>query len=464
MADGNPNKADAKSSEAAVEASQVYLEKLIERAAAKDAIRDFDSAAEIYSEATELQAKLNGELSLDNADLLFSYGKALYNVAISKSDVLGSKVAGETQSQSQSEPAQVELSSGPTSTGDNLIQDAVTRGLASKEPLQGGTLPVQAKNKPFFQFSGDENFDDSDTEGDEDDKETAGVDEDEDDFANAFEVLDLARILYHKKLTAIDDASGKGKSAALPSIIRHIKERLADTYDLQAEISLEAERFVDAIADLRAALDLRQTLFSVEHPSVAECHYKLSLALEFGSVQRRNDNSESDNNSQRQFDEQMRKDAATQMEKAIESCRIRMSQEQKKLNSENSLDEDKGAAMRRRIANVKDIIADMEQRLIDLRHQPVSLEDSDGENEAVLKGILGQIMGQSPAEQKDRLETVTKEANDLSAFVKRKPTGKQSSQVTDLPHMHKRAAPEVIREDDAKRIRTDSTTNNRQRE
>ena len=47
--------------------------------------------------ATELQAKLNGEMSAQNADLLYAYGRCLYHCAVKNSDVLGSKVAGEKQ-------------------------------------------------------------------------------------------------------------------------------------------------------------------------------------------------------------------------------------------------------------------------------------------------------------------------------------------------------------------------------
>jgi HAT1-interacting factor 1 len=64
-------------------------------------------------------------------------------------------------------------------------------------------------------------------------------------LAVAFEVLDLARVLFTKKLEAPEDApagNGKGKEIGDSPMIRHIKERLADTHDLLAEISLENER------------------------------------------------------------------------------------------------------------------------------------------------------------------------------------------------------------------------------
>jgi HAT1-interacting factor 1 len=60
----------------------------------------------------------------------------------------------------------------------------------------------------------------------------------------------------------------------------------------------------------------------------------------------------------------MREEAATQMELAIQSCKVRMAQEGKKLENDADVDEDKRSATKRKIANVKEIIADMNQRVI----------------------------------------------------------------------------------------------------
>lgn len=342
---------------------RAQLDDLITRAAAKDATKDHNAASELYSQATELQAELNGELSPENADLLYAYGKSLYNVAVSKSDVLGSKVAGEPQPSSNA-PAAKATSAGSAATGGNLVKDAISSSMnqnASKPAKDVNAQLDAAPSKPFFQFTGDENFVDSEDEDEEENGE--GEDEEEDDFENAFEVLDLARILYLKKLQVAEESStdkGKGKPGDLPADLKHIKERLADTYDLQAEISLEGERFSDAVTDLRTALDLRNTLFPFEDPSVAECHYKLSLALEFASVQQQG---EEDDGQEKTVDEEMRKEAATQMERAIESCKVRMASEEKKLEADKDMDEDKVTAAKRKISNVKEIIADMEQRV-----------------------------------------------------------------------------------------------------
>ncbi|KAJ5718063.1 hypothetical protein N7488_003709 [Penicillium malachiteum] len=430
-----------------LEKQRAELKDLLEQAAAKDATKDYNSASELYSQATELQSEINGEMSPENADLLYAYGKSLYNVAVSKSDVLGSKVAGEPQAQ-PSKPSSSSKSAGPAGTGESLIQDAMSNAMAkpSTSALDKNDKSEPAPPKALFQFTGDENFVDSDEE-DEDENQDDGEEEEEDDFANAFEVLDLARVLYLKKLEAAEESnSAKGKSAELPEDLKHIKERLADTYDLQAEISLEAERFSDAVTDLRTALDLRYSLFPFEDPSVAECHYKLSLALEFASVPQEGEEDETEK--EKTVDEEMRKEAATQMERAIESCKVRLAQGEKKLETDKDMDEDKVTASKRKIANVKEIIVEMEQRLVDLRRSPVTAEESNQESEAFLKGILGQIVGQSPADQKARLDAASKEANDLSSLVRRKP----ASQATSAS---KRPAEDDPSESDSKRARVE---------
>ncbi|KAJ5650021.1 uncharacterized protein N7484_003744 [Penicillium longicatenatum] len=434
----------------AAQDKRAQLEDLITRAAAKDATKDYNTASELYSQATELQAELNGELSPENASLLYSYGKSLYNVAVSKSDVLGSKVAGEPQAQPNTTPS-APVGSGPSGAGSNPVKDAISSAMTKKpSSVQEDNIQAEsAQSKPFFQFTGDENFVDSDEEEDEDAE--AGEEEDEDDFANAFEVLDLARILYLKNLEVAEESDkAKGKSTELSAEVKHIKERLADTYDLQAEISLEAERFSDAVSDLRTALSLRYSLFPFEDSSIAECHYKLSLALEFASVPKEDE----DGGKEKTVDEEMRNEAAVQMERAIESCRVRMAHEEERLEAVKDMDEDKVAASKRKIANVKEIIADMEQRLIDLRRPPVSVDQGNQENEAFLKGILGQIVGQPVNDQKARLDSASKGATDLSSLVRRKPATQPALQ----PTASKRPAEDVPSESDSKRTRVDDAS------
>jgi hypothetical protein len=73
---------------------QAQLEQLKASATQQYSLKNYSAAAEFYSEAAEVQDKVNGEMSPDNSDLLYQYGRCLYHLGVSKSDVLGGKVAG----------------------------------------------------------------------------------------------------------------------------------------------------------------------------------------------------------------------------------------------------------------------------------------------------------------------------------------------------------------------------------
>ena len=321
--------------------------------------------------ATEMQAEINGEMSTQNADLLYAYGRCLYHVAVSNSDVLGTKVAGEKRDESKKPPSKKkvhgESSVKSGSTGDERIAEEAVAVIANGKD---GALPEkeQVENKPYFQFTGDENFDDSDEGGEEVEGEEADgeADAEEDDFSNAFEVLDLARLLLQRRLEELLTSDDKGKTSGDSETVRQLKERLADTHDLQAEISLEGERFPNAVVDLKAALQLKEELFPQYSSLIAEAHFKLSLALEFSSVtQQKDENGEAAQGQTAHIDEAMREEAAKEMEAAITSCKIRIQREEAALASGSTTNGDtkKRKVTKESIDDVKEMVKDMEQRV-----------------------------------------------------------------------------------------------------
>lgn len=346
------------------------LADLTAQATLKYSVKDYDAAVELYSQATELQAEINGEMSPPNADLLYAYGRCLYHVAVNHSDVLGSKIAGE-KSESSKKPRtkkrEKELSNKKSGSQHETIATDAVAPIVGKE--DGSIKPegdLQKDKKPYFQFTGDENWDTSEEEADEEDQgEEDDQDADEeDDFVNAYEVLDLARILLIKKLEELDKAAGKTGTESQET--RQLRERLADTYDLQAEISLEGERFPTAVVDLKSALELKLALFPEESSLVAEAHYKLSLALEFSSVtQQKGGNGEIEAGKEAQVDEELREEAAHEMEAAIASCKLRVQKEEAiSANGEGpNGDARKPTVTKSDIEDVKEMIQEMEQRV-----------------------------------------------------------------------------------------------------
>ncbi|KAK2814201.1 hypothetical protein FQN49_008267 [Arthroderma sp. PD_2] len=408
------------------------LAQLVKLAAANEATKDYGKAVDLYSQGAELQAEINGDMAPENADILYSYGKCLYHVGVSKSDVLGAKMP-QTATATATEPAggsssKTEKGSTEEELSSSIIKDALAKRVEGGEGPGPGPSTSQSKAgaKPLFQFTGDENLEASDDEDDDDDEEDGGEDgkggedEEDDDFANSFEILDLSRVLYEKQRSELEQDADKNEEK-----LRQVKERLADTYDLQAEISLEGERFPDAATDLQSSLRIKEELYPLEDPLIAECYYKLSLAMEFSSIAKKEgeEGQEAGNgdNAEPQFDPAARERAAGYMEMAIKSCKGRIAKEEARIESIGTEDGEAVAKIRRNIEDVQDIVSDMEQRLVDLRRPPVSIPNAERTKE------------EEAAAQSIKLEELTKVANDLSGLVKKKKPAPAPASVPSVP-------------------------------
>lgn len=219
---------------------KVSLADLCAKGTAQYAHKNFEEAADLFARAAELQAELNGEMSQDNADVLFLYGRSLFKVGQSKSDVLGGKSGSEKKKPSGTAKAK-KVEEEPKTESEKISEEGVAI-VAGQNGQNGSKEETVDAKKPLFQFTGDENFEDSDEDAEEGEGEAE--EEEEDDLASAFEVLDLARVLFTKKLEEPEDGEDKGKGSGDSPMTRHINERLADIHDLLAEISLENERHV----------------------------------------------------------------------------------------------------------------------------------------------------------------------------------------------------------------------------
>ncbi|KAE9384109.1 hypothetical protein BT96DRAFT_842783 [Gymnopus androsaceus JB14] len=94
--------------------------------------------------------------------------------------------------------------------------------------------------------------------------------EPEDDFNAAWEVLDLPRAIYDKQ----HDNDTNNEEVAL---------KLADCYITLGDVSLETEKFDQAITDYEVGLTLKSKLLPVSSHQIAEAHCKLSIVLDLTS-------------------------------------------------------------------------------------------------------------------------------------------------------------------------------------
>ncbi|KAF1840311.1 uncharacterized protein K460DRAFT_371518 [Cucurbitaria berberidis CBS 394.84] len=396
------------------------LEELSKVASIHYSTKNFAAAAENYANAVEIQAELNGEMAPENAELLFYYGRALYKVAVAKSDVLGNKVAQEDKKK--------------TKPKKSAKQEAGQSSGAAANGAKTEQKEESVESKPYFQLQGDENW--TDSEDEEENEEEGEQEEEEDDFGNAYETFELARVLYSKQLEAHDggETAGKGKGKAeLSPQERIIKERVADCHGFLVEISLENERFHDAVSDARASLALQEELYPFEHENVTEAHYSLSLALEFASVSKvREDQTGQQTDApadaaqqpedKDSIDWELRKEAAKHTDFAVQSLEARLNKEEAALTS-NTLTPDQKKEKKTIIEDKKGMLEDLRTRLIDLKSDPTK-QEFDSIDSSVFQGLLGGLLGADAATQKAKIAEVTKGANDVTGLVKTKKKAK----------------------------------------
>ncbi|KAF9586278.1 hypothetical protein BGW38_007559 [Lunasporangiospora selenospora] len=216
--------------------TELAIQELNEAGAKAFALQDYELAIEKLALASEMLGQIYGETSPKCADTLFMYGKALLEHGIQQSSVLG----GVTQNKPKQELEAIVAAAGGSSSA------------ASSSA---------ATNNPRFVFEGDEE-DEEDEEGDEEGEEGQGED-DSDDFAVAWDVLDLARVLYHRIGT--EDALLK----------------LGDVHIALGDVSLESENFEQAVSDFQEAIKIKEARLDPDDRQLAEAHYKLALALEY---------------------------------------------------------------------------------------------------------------------------------------------------------------------------------------
>ncbi|CAJ2502324.1 Uu.00g097180.m01.CDS01 [Anthostomella pinea] len=418
---GTPQSVPPMDPEERAKSINVSLADLTAKGTALYQSKKYEEASEVFSQATEMQAELNGELAPENADILFLYGRSLFKVGQSNSDVLGGKAPDEKKknsngaTNSKAKKPQAESSTVNAPEEKTEAEQVAEEGVAiiAKNATGSGTSEAETDaKKPLFQFEGDENWEESD---DEDEVEgDAQEEEEDDDLAVAFEILDLSRVLFEKRLEQLN--SEKAEAGENDKVIQHIKERLADTHDLLAEISLENEKFPAAITDCRATLKYRKELYPQKSELVAEAHFKLSLALEFASVTTTQE--DQGDAGPKQVDEGLRTEAADELESAIKSTQLKLENKEVELAMMHVVEDND--VTRKQIAEVKELIADMEQRLVELRKPPVDMNDALGDDNP-LAGILGKALGESAAETQARVEEAKKTANDLSGLVRKKP-------------------------------------------
>lgn len=139
----------------------VTLADMCARGTALYAQKKYEDAAETFSRASEMQAEINGDMDPENAEILFLYGRAVFEVGKSKSDVLGDTPAPANEGAKKEKKADGAKEPTGGAEPEKIIGKAIAG--ASEETTQATTEDAGKKN-PLLQFEGDEGYDDSDEE------------------------------------------------------------------------------------------------------------------------------------------------------------------------------------------------------------------------------------------------------------------------------------------------------------
>ncbi|KAH6916042.1 hypothetical protein BKA70DRAFT_1140021 [Coprinopsis sp. MPI-PUGE-AT-0042] len=217
------------------------VETAVELAKRAFALKKYEQAIEHYSTALEIATEKSGEDAPELADLYFSYGRALLENAIASSSVLG---------KDQPEDAPEEDAKGSSSKNGPI--------LSFSGDVEDGDDPVLDLST---QLADDGEDEDEDEEGGDDD-----ADEPEDDFNAAWQVLEIAKKSYEAQVESEDDDE--------------IRLKLADTFIALGDVSLETEKFDQAVEDYESGLKLKLQLLPISSRHIAEAHYKLSMVLD----------------------------------------------------------------------------------------------------------------------------------------------------------------------------------------
>ncbi|KAG1110491.1 hypothetical protein G6F42_015316 [Rhizopus arrhizus] len=216
---------------------------------------EYESSVTKLGEACQLD-QLNGDLAPANGDAYFLYGQALLQFAIQQNTVLGqSAQASATKVEEQQETAKEE-------------QGKIVLNMTHYTCIYLSESTEESKN-PLFQLSGVPEFkeseeDDEEDEENDEEEEGAGNTADE-DFETAWDILDVARVIFEK---------GEDIKSKL---------NLADVHLCLGDVSLETEKFNEALSDYEKAIEIKQSVLEDDNRELAEAHYKYALALEFST-------------------------------------------------------------------------------------------------------------------------------------------------------------------------------------
>jgi len=270
-------------------------------------VSDIPLAVTTLGEACELHSNVFGETAAEMAEVYFYYGKALLEMARLESGVLGNALDGVPE-EDEGDDGQVEDPEKLTEEEKEEVESKVIDALGENfekhdkiakihqgvvngdgveeegddedesgdgEEAENGEAAAEngEKEKNGEEPTASDEKAESDVEGGEKEGEDKSAQdaEEEDDPSNlqlAWEMLELAKVVYTKTVETEKDNLEVGR-------------RLCETYMVLGEVSLENENYPQAVEDLELCLARRVASLPSDSRCIAETHYQLGIAQGF---------------------------------------------------------------------------------------------------------------------------------------------------------------------------------------
>ncbi|XP_008549002.1 nuclear autoantigenic sperm protein [Microplitis demolitor] len=232
-------------------------------------VRDYTAAVTAFAQGLEMLSQQYGEKGDELGEPYLLYGRALLGLAREEAGILGGGVPGNEEGDDvdseEDNGDEEKLNSTESKNLGSVKSENTTSESLSNKSVEKETILIPGSSKETVpnidetdsvSLKNEANGENSSKEDDDDDDDESGHGI---DLQVAWEVLELAKIVFHKR----------GSSGS---------KNLAETYRLLGEVAMESGNHEIAVADLEQALKILSTVESFEARVMAELHYQLGLA------------------------------------------------------------------------------------------------------------------------------------------------------------------------------------------
>jgi len=239
-----------------------------------DAVSDFASAC-------ELLASVYGETAVECGQAYYYYGKALLELSRLESDVLGNALGGvdmdSEDQEGESSAVTVEDPEALSKDEKLEVEEEVAKALEENFENHDRVAKAHVSDVIMEEVDLDEDAEDEEKEteceeGKTEEKAQEMEDEDPSNLQLAWEMLELAKVVYSK---AVQSSQGDKKTECVG--------KLCESLLCLGEVSLENENYPQAVADFTECLQLRTANLPTDSRSIAETFYQLGVAHALGS-------------------------------------------------------------------------------------------------------------------------------------------------------------------------------------